>query len=498
MNRRTPAYISSALVGAAAVGGFWPAAVGAAGGGADTTQLTIDAAGLLASVSTNGFSTGSTRGFFANLGTNGRTCATCHVEARGWSFTPAHAQSLAPDDPLFSPNDGADCPPASPSQGPNSALSTEVLDYGLIRVQIGISPRADYTLVSATNPKGCAIAPGSAAVGRQLFLFRRPLPSTNLIFESAVMWDGRETLQPLTTQAGEQGVAGLLFDLADQANGATTGHAQGSSIAGTAVQADIVAFEAHLNTAQSLLFQPHKGLIAFLGADGANGGPDYLEDAVAPAFFIGVNDPLKPGFTGRVFDLYAAWEPTSPRYASLTPSEQAIGRGEAIFNDTTFVIHDVPGLNSVASDPLYDSADPFAGRDLVGGCGICHNNPDVGNHSSALAINIGVTMANPTNNDGSANGTLDIGKLPVYTLQNIATGATVRVTDPGKALISNHWTDIGKTKGPMLRGLAARAPYFHNGSAPDLMTVVKFYDQRFDMGLTPQQMSDLVAFLSAL
>jgi cytochrome c peroxidase len=134
----------------------------------------------------------------------------------------------------------------------------------------------------------------------------------------------------------------------------------------------------------------------------------------------------------------------------------------------------------------------------VGGCGICHNNPDVGNHSSALAINIGVTMANPTNNDGSANGTLDIGKLPVYTLQNIATGATVRVTDPGKALISNHWTDIGKTKGPMLRGLAARAPYFHNGSAPDLMTVVKFYDQRFDMGLTPQQMSDLVAFLSAL
>ena len=37
------------------------------------------------------------------------------------------------------------------------------------------------------------------------------------------------------------------------------------------------------------------------------------------------------------------------------------------------------------------------------------------------------------------------------------------LADPGKAMLSSKWTDIGKTKGPMLRGLAARAPYFHNG-----------------------------------
>ncbi len=72
------------------------------------------------------------------------------------------------------------------------------------------------------------------------------------------------------------------------------------------------------------------------------------------------------------------------------------------------------------------------------------------------------------------------------------------VTDPGKAMLSGKWTDIGKTKGPMLRGLAGRAPYFHNGSAKDLTTVVKFYDARFNIGFTPQQVSDLVAFLSAL
>ena len=467
-------------------------------GDSDANQPTIDRAGVLDSLSTNGFSTGSTNGFFTNLGTNGRTCGTCHVEANAWTFTPTHAQSLASNDPLFTPNDGSDCPPTSPSQGPNNALSSEVLNYGLIRIELGIPTTANFTLASATNPKGCAIPPGSAGVGGQLFLFRRPLPSTNLIFDSAIMWDGRETLQKLTTAAGFQSLAPLLFDLADQANSATTGHAQGASIVGTPAQADIVTFETNLYTSQVLLFQPSPGLFALLTADGANGGPDYLEDTVAPAFFIGVNDPLKPGFTNADFNLYAAWEPTSPRYASLQPSEQAIGRGEAIFNNTTFVIHDVPGLNSVPSDPLYNPSDPLAGQDINGGCAICHNSPNVGNHSTSLPINIGVTMAQPTNNDGSPNNVLDIANLPVYTLKNGATGATVQVTDPGKAMLSGNWTDIGKTKGPMLRGLSGRAPYFHNGSAKDLKTVVEFYDARFKIGFTPQQVSDLVAFLSAL
>jgi cytochrome c peroxidase len=53
-------------------------------------------------------------------------------------------------------------------------------------------------------------------------------------------------------------------------------------------------------------------------------------------------------------------------------------------------------------------------------------------------------------------------------------------------------------KGPILRGLAARAPYFHNGSAESLSDVIEFYDKRFKIGLTPQEKLDLLAFLSAL
>jgi cytochrome c peroxidase len=465
------------------------------GGASDTTLVTRDRAGALATVSAYGLSTASDD-FSANLGTNGRSCGTCHAAEDAWTITPKHARSLASNDPLFTPNDGSDCPPLTPDQAPDSALSSQLLDYGLIRVQLAIPGTAGFSLAAATNPGGCAIPPGSPDASGQLFLFRRPLPSTNLIFNSAIMWDGRETLQAITTQTDSQSMDALLFDLADQANSATTGHAQGASIAGTPAQAGIVAFETHLSTAQLSIGQRARPL--FLNADGAHGGPDYLQQAVAPQFFVGVNDPLKPGFTAAAFDIFAAWEPTAPGAALLAQTSRAIGRGEAVFNNTTFVIHDVPGLNSFPDNPLYNPADPFAGRDVVGGCGLCHNNPNVGNHSTALPINIGVTMARPTNNDGTPNTVLDVARLPLYTLENTATGATVDVTDPGKAMISGRWTDIGKTKGPMLRGLGARAPYFHNGSAPDLRAVVKFYNARFNIGLTPRQSRDLATFLGAL
>jgi cytochrome c peroxidase len=65
-------------------------------------------------------------------------------------------------------------------------------------------------------------------------------------------------------------------------------------------------------------------------------------------------------------------------------------------------------------------------------------------------------------------------------------------------LITGKCSDVGKTKGPILRGLAARAPYFHNGSAATLNDVVEFYNQRFVLNLTEEQERDLVAFLETL
>jgi cytochrome c peroxidase len=88
--------------------------------------------------------------------------------------------------------------------------------------------------------------------------------------------------------------------------------------------------------------------------------------------------------------------------------------------------------------------------------------------------------------------------MPLYTIQNRYTGKIRKTSDPGRALLTGKWKDIGKFKGPVLRGLAARALYFNNGMAADLGKAVDFYDTRFSIGFTEREKADLVAFLEAL
>lgn len=80
--------------------------------------------------------------------------------------------------------------------------------------------------------------------------------------------------------------------------------------------------------------------------------------------------------------------------------------------------------------------------------------------------------------------------MPIFKLQCVSgplAGTFYVVTDPERALISRKYEDIAKFKGPVLRGLADRAPYFHNGSAATLMDVVVFYDLCFGIGFTEQE-----------
>ena len=163
-----------------------------------------------------------------------------------------------------------------------------------------------------------------------------------------------------------------------------------------------------------------------------------------------------------------------------------MARGEELFNNTPINIAGVAGLN-----------DALNATNIPGFCGTCHDTPNVGNHSNRLPINIGIANGGSNNN----NPGLDIADLPVFTLQCVSgplTGNTYVVTDPGRALISGKCADIGKVKGPILRGLAGRAPYFHNGSAATLLDAVIFYNLRFNIGLTNAQMNDLAAFLQTL
>jgi cytochrome c peroxidase len=144
------------------------------------------------------------------------------------------------------------------------------------------------------------------------------------------------------------------------------------------------------------------------------------------------------------------------------------------------VIDKVPGLNGGPQDPV-------SGPIATGTCTVCHDTPNAGNHSVAMALNIGVSDPSRRAAD-----------VPLYVLRNIATSETVQTTDPGRAMVTGKWRDVGKFKGPILRGLAARPPYFHDGSAATLADVIAFYDKRFCIRLTDRERVDLIAFLSAL
>ena len=291
------------------------------------------------------------------------------------------------------------------------------------------------------------------------------------------MWDGRES----STQTGTQKIsyatnpADLLADLAHQAIDATTGHAQGSIPTAAQVQ-DIVNFEMALTTAQGYDY-----FAGALNAAGASGGPVAI---ASQPFYIGINDPLGNNplgttFNPAIFNLFTAWSQQHSGFAGIEGLRRAsIARGEALFNSTPINITGVAGLN----DTLGVSAIP-------GTCGTCHSTPTSAITPFRLPINIGV---------GDLNSPLDVSYLPVFTLTNNDTLEVKTTTDPGRALITGLWADIGKVKGPVLRGLAGRAPYFHNGSALTLNDVVTFYNQRFNLGLTHQNQQDLVAFLSSL
>jgi cytochrome c peroxidase len=175
-----------------------------------------------------------------------------------------------------------------------------------------------------------------------------------------------------------------------------------------------------------------------------------------------------------VFTLFAGWANSS------SPERQAIARGEMIFNARQFAINSVPGLNGGPQDPVPSTI-------ATGTCTLCHDTPNAGNHSVSMSLNIGIAAA--------ARRTSD---QPLYTLRHRITGDLVQTMDPGRALVTGKWSDIAKFKGPVLRALSARAPFFHDGSAASLAQVVEFYDTRFGIRLTEQEKTDLIAFLRAL
>ena len=433
----------------------------------DALIASRDPSGQLRTFTTNG-SYDLQNPFFQDLGTNGRACFTCHRPDQGWTMTPHDLQRRFAEsrglDPVFRNNDGSNCEGADISTlSRRRRAFSLLLTRGLIRVGIDVPDGAEFIIDAVDDPYSCDSGLTAAS------MYRRPLPSTNLRFLSAVMWDGRES----------SATTSILEDLAHQADDATMGHAQATQHLTIREKQAIVSFETGLFTAQAVSDEAGS-----LHTHGAAGGPIALS---TQPFFIGINDPVGLNPTGDAFDpraftLFNDWLRGSREHHEFNNARRAIARGQDVFNTKPIVLTGVAGLNNQTFPNGVTLPDPFTGT-----CTTCHDSPNAGSHSVKAPLNIGLTDA--------ARRTAD---MPLYTLRRLSTGETVQTTDPGRAMVTGKWTDIGKFKGPVLRALAARAPYFHNGSATTLEDVLEFYESRFHIGLTPQERSDLLAFLRAL
>ena len=445
--------------------------------------------------------------FFQSLGQNGRACVTCHnpPSAMGLALTNIKKRFRSNlNDPLFAPVDGANCPDAVPAQYTSGSLFggnkgkgkkelkqaySLLLTRGLIRIPIKVPAGAQYTVEVISDAPGCNI---NATFGQDpvtgekiLSMYRRPILSANLRFKSPASTDSNTVNDPATNVMWD----GREPSLRTQAVDATLGHAQALNPPTSAQVDQIVDFETKFFSAQII-----DNVARRLDAN-AFGGPNYLStrSTAAPPF------PPPPAF-----DEYNNWANLTGN--TTADAQASIQRGQAIFLNRPLTVGNVGGFNDlIGLNPVPPQVFPV-------NCQTCHGFPHAGSEAvlpSQRDVGIGGQATAASFNGPLAVQNVGFGPAPAndlpkfkFTCINGAThpfyGTQIITNDPGKGLITGKCADLGQQTVPQLRGLAARAPYFHDGSASTLGDVVDFYNQRFVMNLTVQEKTDLVNFLSAL
>ncbi|MCP3061691.1 cytochrome-c peroxidase [Myxococcus sp. K38C18041901] len=419
-------------------------------------------------------------------GTNGRACATCHVPEDHFTLTPAHVARLwetNPNDPLFNAID-ADDPTASP-------LTYEHLKKGLVRVWLTLPDTLDLI-----DDEGNVTTPAD----RRMSVWRSVPSVADTAMSAPFQLDGR------------------VATLEEQAQAAIISHSQG----GTASASEL----ARIATFQRDLFTSDRArIVAGQLASGADpsGLPD-VEDglslstseqrgrevyAAACAACHGgatkatlsnrvVHDALFPSLRpdGTVLYQVPATDPPTPVLA--TPGDGFMNIGSALVTYLGQVDPESEIFTKSVDFPRYryrfytDSSrtqklvdlppkpPPFQGGDL-----------------SDLEPEF----------DANGNPIVGPNRIPQFFS-----------SDPGRAAITGNPNDFEAFDVPTLRGIGRTAPYFHDNSAEELHKVVDFYSQfvlgRFESldlppihppehegppeSLTPEQKSDLIAFLRRL
>jgi len=442
--------------------------------------------------------------FFKPLGTNGRACVTCHQPSDGMSLSVKTVRERwkASDgkDPLFAAFDGSDCPDLPQNEKSSHSL---LLNKGLIRIGMPWPPETykpdptepEFDIEVVRDPTGCNLSEewGLNSANPTVSVYRRPRPVLNIahmvelphgVGPHNVFFYSDKNLLPKDPETGEF-VQGILMADArgltprNQAKDAAKNHLElKRPLTEKELQA-IEEFELQLFGAQS--FDKVGGSLS-----GSSTPPGLGPQAPAniPRGRLG-NNPVN-----KVFGDFSMWENLDSDPASGADEEArfkaSVARGASVFFNRRFYINDVGAYNDKGL------GNPFK-RSCASGC---HNTLGMGMDMGPFPMDLGLNNL-PWQN---TRDDLPLFKVTCHedAIPQSYLGRIIYTHDPGRALVTGRCRDVGAAMTQQMRALAARAPYFSNGSSDTLRELVDFYDRRFNIGYSEQEKNDLVNFMRTL
>ncbi len=440
--------------------------------------------------------------FFEALGTNGRGCVTCHQPADAMSLSVdtirQRWEDTGGDDPLFAAIDGMDCPNLTPGDADSHSL---LLDRGLIRVALAWPPQdrePEFNIEVLRDPTGCNLDPvwGIEGERQQISVYRRPRPVINIRYVASSKFGvspfiGKTgMLSAINPDTGQPQNMNMMADAR-----VVTPKTQAQAAAGDHL--GITMSEEQLDRIEAFEMQLYGAQAWSDGAGDLNetGGPSGIGTL---AMANGADGVLGNNTTRYVFPMEDKWadlpDGDSGIEAARNAFRESVQRGHDTFFYRTFWIKDATHINTVG-----------LGNPIKRTCSTCHGMHMTGMDTANGWMDLGTTNHPWALEPPESPWAQELPEMPLFKITcrddlppHAFLGRTIYTQDPGRALISGKCEDVGAIVIQQFRGLAARAPYFMNGSAASLREVVDFYDRRFNIRYTEQEKIDLINFLSVL
>jgi cytochrome c peroxidase len=414
-------------------------------------------------------------------GTNGRSCATCHVPEENFTLTPAHVERVLkknPKDPLFSAID-ADDPTAK-------TLTFEHLKKGLIRVGLTLPANMD-----SIDEGGNVTTPPD----RRIFVWRAVPSIADVALTAPYQLDGREAT------------------LEQQAQGAVSSHSEGGTVSRKELEriADFertvfsserarwVARGAAFDVEDMLMLTPaeKRGKEVYKNVCTACHGGGNKTTIVNRVVHDMAFPALQSDGSGNVLYKVPATNPQTPLLAAQSRNE-FINIGSAVENYLAQM-----GQTEHVSFTKDLSFPMYRFRFYT----------DASRKEITAELPPALPPEDPFNPRFDSDGNPITG--PNFSPQ-------LYTTDPGRAAITGNPYDFEAFDIPTLRGIGKTAPYWHNHISATLEQVVELYSDHLlskfptltqpgekeqdpdgnDTGpeqtMTRQQKDDLVAFLKRL